>query len=95
MDRAEIKERGLSVNRYGRVIDEYGNEFRDEQGQNVIVEPLKNCQGICPMCESEDVDYVGSHIEGESISYHGVCNRCDCCFDEWYDLKYSETSCSG
>ena len=92
MTRAEIKEKGLSINKNGIVEDEYGNEYRDESESIVKVEPLKNCLGLCPMCESDDIKYEGgSNFQDDSLSYSAECNSCGKFFTEWYDIKYSET----
>lgn len=32
MDMTEVLERGLSVDENGKVLDEFGNEFRNEDG---------------------------------------------------------------
>lgn len=32
MTMAEVEERGLNVDENGRVLDEFGNEYRDESG---------------------------------------------------------------
>jgi hypothetical protein len=32
MDMSEVVERGFTVAEDGRVLDEYGNEYRDEEG---------------------------------------------------------------
>lgn len=34
----EVVERGLSITEEGRVLDEYGNEYRDENGEFCWVE---------------------------------------------------------
>lgn len=36
----EINERGLSVDDDGRVLDEFGNEYRDESGQVCYADPV-------------------------------------------------------
>jgi hypothetical protein len=38
----EMIERGLQTDKYGRVLDEYGNEYRDEDGCVCYIERKKN-----------------------------------------------------
>ena len=47
--------------------------------------------GICPHCESENVEYGNSRLEGDSMGYEMTCQNCGKEFIEWYDLVYSET----
>ena len=39
MNKAEVEEREFSINESGKVIDDFGNEYRNEQGQ---IEYIKN-----------------------------------------------------
>ena len=39
---SEIKERGFSIDNSGRVLDNFGNEYRDEQGCVVFLD--NDCQ---------------------------------------------------
>lgn len=55
MDYSEIIERGFSVSPSGVVLDDAGNEYRDEQGAAVFVKHEKRWM-ICPTCSGE-----GSH----------------------------------
>lgn len=48
-------------------------------------------QGHCPKCNSTNLNYMESNLEGDSIGYDFDCNDCQYEGVEWYDLKYSET----
>lgn len=48
-------------------------------------------EGRCPECGSDEVSYTGSQIDGSSLGYDVVCDKCSTRFTEWYDLVYSET----
>lgn len=48
-------------------------------------------QGKCPKCDSEDIDYGISLLEGDSMGYSVQCNECKTKFIEWYTLEYAES----
>ena len=52
---------------------------------------MEKGSGICGKCGSEDIDYGGSEIVDDSLSYLFHCNKCGADGTEWYDLTYSET----
>ena len=52
----------------------------------------KVCQGKCPKCESENLEWGNTEIDGQSLGYEFECNDCGCQGTEWYDLVYVETT---
>ena len=48
-------------------------------------------EGKCPKCQSGEVDYGPSLLEGTSLGYSCKCRDCDTKFIEWYNLEYSES----
>ena len=48
-------------------------------------------KGKCSVCNSENVDYGISELDGEQIGYEIVCCDCGAKGMEWYNLVYSET----
>jgi len=45
-------------------------------------------QGVCPSCDSEDVCYGVSELEGEGIMFPITCNNCGFKGEEWYGLEF-------
>ena len=39
-------------------------------------ELLKECQGHCPLCNSDDLTYFGNEIEGDWLKYPYECQNC-------------------
>ena len=46
-------------------------------------------EGKCPKCNSEDLEYESSDVNGEGISYPYTCNGCGFEGMEWYDVIFS------
>jgi len=42
MEMSEVMERGLNVDENGKVLDEFGNEYRNEEGMVCYVEDEEN-----------------------------------------------------
>jgi hypothetical protein len=42
MEMSEVIERGLNVDENGKVLDEFGNEYRNEEGMVCYVEDEEN-----------------------------------------------------
>lgn len=53
---------------------------------------MKERQGKCPKCESENIEWGSTNIDGDSLGYEFVCNNCGCQATEWYTLNYAETT---
>jgi len=51
-----------------------------------------NCCGVCPKCNSDDIEYYDSYLEDDYYCYKGECNKCKTQFKEWYSLNYVESS---
>lgn len=52
----------------------------------------KVCQGDCPKCGSDNLEYGNTELDGETLGYEFECRECGCQGIEWYDLEYSETT---
>jgi hypothetical protein len=52
-------------------------------------------QGRCPKCQSDNLEYGNSEIEGESLGYEFECRDCGCEGIEWYNLTYSDSTIKG
>jgi hypothetical protein len=53
-----------------------------------IEERAKNCQGNCPECSSNNLEYGGIEIDGEVAWYDYDCLDCGDKGREHYDLTY-------
>lgn len=51
----------------------------------------KKCMGLCPNCNSGNLDYGPIEPNGESIFYPFTCEDCGTKGKEYYSLEYSET----
>lgn len=50
---------------------------------------MKNEQGICPFCGSENLGYGCMELEdGEMVYYPWTCNNCKREGEEWYELNF-------
>jgi transcriptional regulator NrdR family protein len=58
-------------------------------------EKNKICLGLCPHCNSEDIEYYDSELDGDGVIYKGSCNSCEGTFVEEFDLHYIRTSYEG
>lgn len=56
-----------------------------------MYECIKADKGVCPICDSWDIDYDGSESDGECISDTAVCNNCGVHFDEVSQIVYSSS----
>lgn len=52
----------------------------------------KECQGNCPNCGSDNINWHDSDIQEESIIYNAICDDCDLEFQEEYSLQYKITT---
>lgn len=48
-------------------------------------------QEKCPKCNSDNITYGNSTLDGESMGYQAQCDDCKTKFTEWYNLEYSES----
>lgn len=55
-------------------------------------EIIKKCQGYCPVCGSEDLEWGSTEISGTDLGYEFTCNDCGSEGTEWYELTYIETA---
>jgi len=51
----------------------------------------ENIEGMCPYCNSDDIEIVGREIEFETIDYEYHCNKCKKAFTETMDVIYKAT----
>ena len=58
----------------------------DRLEDEMLLENSKS--GICPHCESEDLDYDVLEIDGETLWYPVTCNNCKKSFREVHDLLF-------
>lgn len=50
---------------------------------------MKKKQGLCPYCNSGDIDYLnGDFTDGELYDYNCKCNKCGKEFIEGYHLVF-------
>ena len=54
-------------------------------------ELLKECQGHCPLCNSDDLTYFGNEIEDDWLKYPYECENCGNTGNEWYKVSYDTT----
>lgn len=52
---------------------------------------VKECEGCCPECGSEYIDYGDTELDGNSLGYKFECLDCGAKCIEWYSLSYAET----
>jgi hypothetical protein len=50
-----------------------------------------NNAGHCANCDSENIMYYGTDIDGLMLCYDYSCPECDTSGKEWYELNYVET----
>lgn len=48
-----------------------------------------NCEGFCPVCHSDDVDYEGIELFDGMVYFPYVCKNCGTPGEEWYDLEFT------
>lgn len=52
----------------------------------------KECIGRCPKCNSDNLEYGNTELDGTSMGYEFECRDCGCEGIEWYDLVYAITT---
>jgi hypothetical protein len=52
----------------------------------------KRCEGYCPICGSDDLDYYNTEIEDCWVRYEFTCNACKNDAIEWYRMQYDATT---
>lgn len=45
----------------------------------------------CPKCDSWNIDWQDIKHYDDDVCYIAACLDCDCAFEEWYVMKYSDT----
>ena len=53
------------------------------------VKIISNQAGVCPYCNSENIDYGVAKFEPNYIYYPCTCNECKKYFEEWNELNFS------
>lgn len=56
---------------------------------------LKKCIGHCPKCNSNNLEYGNTELDGNSMGYEFECRDCGCEGIEWYDCQYACSSYTG
>jgi len=51
--------------------------------------------GMCPHCNSIELDYSSIDIDGESVYYPFVCAKCGCEGREYYNLEFDQITVNG
>lgn len=51
----------------------------------------KKCEGKCPRCGGDNINWRVSESQDGSVFYIGVCEECDCDFTEHHCLVYEIT----
>lgn len=51
----------------------------------------KDCQGHCPECDSENINWEGSELFDETVIYSAQCDECKTDFTEEYQIQYNVT----
>lgn len=75
------------------IIDKLINK-KQKEVKTEAVEVKSNVKGICPMCNSDDLDYGTMELEsisGGACYFPWHCNTCGADGKEWYNLDFSET----
>ena len=52
----------------------------------------KSCEGVCPNCGSENINWHDSDLQDGFIVYEATCDDCDTEFQEEYRLSYAITT---
>lgn len=48
-----------------------------------------NHNGVCPLCNSNDLDYAGIELDGDIAHYPWTCNSCKAEGAEYYYMRFS------
>jgi hypothetical protein len=51
----------------------------------------KECNGYCPICESDALEWVDQENDGDCISYYAYCLDCGQIFQEVCSVTYAYT----
>ena len=52
---------------------------------------FRKCQGKCLKCDSEEIEYGSTDVDGQELSYNYECKNCGHWGKEWYSMEYIET----
>lgn len=45
--------------------------------------------GMCPYCESQEIDYGAVVMEGDMLYFPCQCEKCGRYFEEWHKLEFT------
>lgn len=48
--------------------------------------------GICPNCQSDNIDYDNNLFHDNQMSWDAKCNDCKTTFKEWYSINFTNIS---
>ncbi len=48
-----------------------------------------NCEGFCPVCHSDNVDYKSIELRDGMAYFPYTCKNCGTHGEEWYNLKFA------
>lgn len=54
-----------------------------------VMSNVPNEQGVCPVCNGENLEYGSSDIEGDVMGYEWTCEDCGSEGMEWYDITFN------
>lgn len=46
--------------------------------------------GVCPVCGNNELEYLGTELEGNSYGYRWDCDKCETSGYEWYIMNFDE-----
>lgn len=53
------------------------------------ITPVVVAEGVCPVCESEQVSYGTLEPDDDGIFYPVTCDKCGATWHECYDIEFS------
>lgn len=53
------------------------------------MEIKSNKQGVCPLCNSQNLDYGTINLEGELCNFKWKCLNCGGEGEEWYEMTFA------
>ncbi|MFW6173487.1 MAG: hypothetical protein ACOC5T_07075 [Elusimicrobiota bacterium] len=89
MKKSEMIERGFTADKHGKIIDDYGNEYRNESGEIEYLEKILKEEGKCPNCGNEKLTYERFEMDSGGGYYPYTCEECGFEGKECYDLEFA------